>query len=67
MSLRALHIIFIFLSISLSFFFGFWSRGALGPVSGAFRGMGLFSFVLGGFLCAYLFFFVSKIRTQKKP
>lgn len=65
MSLRALHIIFIILSITLSFFFGLWSRGVLGPVSGEFRNMGAAAFGLGALLCVYLLYFISKIKAQK--
>jgi len=65
MSLKALHIIFIMASIALSLFFGLWSAGFFGSVSQEFRGMGIVSFVLSGVLCAYLFFFISKMRKIK--
>lgn len=67
MSLKALHIIFILASIALSLFFGLWSIGSFGPVSVQFYPMGMTAFLLGGVLCAYLLFFISKMRGKKGP
>ena len=65
MSLKALHVIFILASTALSAFFGFWCVGVFGSTSPGYKEMGIFSFIVTGVLCLYLFFFISKIKKMK--
>ena len=62
MSLRAFHIVFIFLSIALSAGFGFWEYRI-----NANTAFATLSFLLSALLTAYLFWFISKIKKASHP
>ena len=60
MSLRAIHVFVIFLSILLLFFFGFWAISN----SHAYLYWGIISMSAGILLVAYLVWFIIKIRRK---
>ena len=63
MSLKAVHICFISLSILLAFGFGVWAvQGYSSSENLLFLTLGIASLVVGVFLIGYLFWFVSKMK-----
>lgn len=68
MSLKAVHICFILLSIALALGFGFWGirdYAASGNLVHFFLGIG--SLVGGGVLGGYLVWFLSKMKRTSPP
>ncbi len=63
MSLKAVHIVVIILSIAVSFFFGFWAvRDYQATANSLNLVWGVFSFIIGAMLIPYLFWFLRKIK-----
>ncbi len=63
MSLRAVHICFISLSIVLAFGFGVWAvRNYSSSENLTLLALGIASFLGGVFLAGYLFWFISKMK-----